>query len=540
MGRRWRLWLLVLIIGWGIAVRSVNLGSHAYWVDEVHTAVRIAGYTKEAITTAQFDNQIHTVSEYNTYQRLTVDRNLSDVLAALAQHPEHPPLYYLLVRWWLQLGQWLGVPQSVAGMRSLSVLFGILLLPAVAALGQELYLAHPQPGAIAPDIALAMVALSPLHILYAQEARAYSLWSVVTVLSCWSLLRAIRCRTAGSWCSYGLIMAVGWYSHLLFVMVAIAHILYVIGLAWFPRQQKMADLASEPRTLLLPMGSAIALSLLTFLPWIYAILLHFSQIQAVVDAIQREPAIRYLLDVWGRNLSRVLVNQDLAGANFLILLAVLCSVFCLWRSRPWRVNGLILALIGVNALPLMAMDLVTGGISSTRIRYLIPAYLGLQWSIAYGLASLQQAKRRWVRSVGRVLLTGLLILGAIAGTMNFAQPTNWAKSDKSAYYPAMAAAINQSPNPLVITDMSATYTLVLAAQLRPEINMLLVNRPNQVKIPDTHNDQPISDVFLVAASPQLQRQLSHQASGELKPVVRQTERFQLLRLSISYRDEAEN
>ncbi|MGK7892040.1 MAG: glycosyltransferase family 39 protein [Leptolyngbyaceae cyanobacterium] len=547
MGKRWSLWLLVVIVGWGIAVRSINLGSHAYWVDEVHTATRIAGYTKEEITATQFNNQLQTVAAYNTYQSLNDDRDLGDVLAALAQHPEHPPLYYLLVRGWIQLGQIRGIPQSVAGMRSLSVLFGILLLPAIAALGRELGDTDPKRAAIAPTstiaIAVAFVALSPLHILYAQESREYSLWGLVTVLSCWSLLRAIRCRTLASWIGYGLILVVGWYSHLLFATVVVAQIFYVTGLWWLSHRQPPPPL-SRPMSLqpgLVPMGRAIALSFLAFLPWVGVILWQFSQIQAVVEATQHQPAVGYLINVWGRNLSRVLVNHDLAGANPFLLFAVLASVFYLWRSQPWRVSGLILALIGVNALPLMGMDLVTGSTSSTRIRYLIPAYLGLQWAIAYALAAvICWEKPRWIRGVGQTMLVSVLMSGAIAGGTNLAQPTNWTKSDKAVYYPVMATAINQSPNPLVITDTSATYTLVLTAQLKPEIPLLLVEQPDQLNLPRRVNAQPIREVFLFDPSYQLQHRLTGRLGIELEPIVRQNERFQLLRFSMPYREDEES
>ncbi|MEB3230880.1 MAG: hypothetical protein VKJ64_07725 [Leptolyngbyaceae bacterium] len=554
MGKRWGLWLLVMIIGWGIAVRSINLGSHAYWVDEVHTAVRVAGYTKEDITTAQFDNQVHTVAAYNRYQQLTEDRNLGDVLGALAQHPEHPPLYYLLVRWWLQGLQHLGFSQSVAAMRSLSVLFGILLIPAIAALGWELYRSDPQQPMVTTDIAVALVALSPLHILYAQESREYSLWSLVTVLSCWGLLRAIRCRTLTSWACYSVLLMVGWYSHLLFATVAIAQSLYVLGLARSSRCHKPDDPVDVPQmgTVLRAMAMAIALSVLPFLPWVGVLLRYFSQIQTVVDATQQQPSLGYLIDVWGRNLSRVLVNQDLAGANLLLLGIGLWSIFSLWRSRPWRVSGLMVVLIGTNALPLMIHDILTGSIGSTRIRYLIPAYLGLQWAIAYFLATLiqwkssplrqssQPLKSTWIRLAGQVLLVGLLMGGAIAGTSNLTQITNWAKSDKSAYYPAMAAAINQSPNPLVITDTSATYALVLTAQLRPDINLLLVSQPRALELPNLINSKPISDVFLFDPSAPLQRHLSRRFTAEWEAVVQQNERFQLLRLSLPYQEVGEN
>lgn len=42
---------------------------------------------------------------------------------------------------------------------------------------------------------MALIAVSPFHVLYAQEAREYSLWTVTILLSSAALLRAMRVKT---------------------------------------------------------------------------------------------------------------------------------------------------------------------------------------------------------------------------------------------------------------------------------------------------------------------------------------------------------
>ncbi|MEG3987264.1 hypothetical protein QUA13_08880 [Microcoleus sp. S28C3] len=44
-------------------------------------------------------------------------------------------------------------------------------------------------------IAVGLLAVSPLHVLYAQEARPYCLWPALILISCASLLRAMRLET---------------------------------------------------------------------------------------------------------------------------------------------------------------------------------------------------------------------------------------------------------------------------------------------------------------------------------------------------------
>ncbi|NET10492.1 MAG: hypothetical protein F6K16_38500 [Symploca sp. SIO2B6] len=100
----------------------------------------------------------------------------------------------------------------------------------------------------------------------------------------------------------------------------------------------------------------------------------------------------------------------------------------------------------------------------------------------------------------------------------------------------MAAQINQSPNPMVITDASAVYTLALSSHLRNDISLLLVNEPSLQPTPSLDIDQMIqepfiSDVFLFAPSPPLQEAVKINLPIEMmETVVQQSDRFQLLRL----------
>ncbi|BCU08132.1 glycosyltransferase family 39 protein [Allochromatium tepidum] len=72
------------------------------------------------------------------------------------------------------------------------------LIPAVYWLTRELF--GPGP---APWVAAALVACSPLQLLYAQEARQYALWMLLLTLSCLTLAIALRRGTwgnlAGAW-----------------------------------------------------------------------------------------------------------------------------------------------------------------------------------------------------------------------------------------------------------------------------------------------------------------------------------------------------
>ncbi|MEG4330199.1 hypothetical protein Q5688_33505, partial [Microcoleus sp. herbarium5] len=65
------------------------------------------------------------------------------------------------------------------------------------------------------------LAVSPLHVLYAQEARPYSLWSALILLSCASLLRALRLQNKLSWSIYAVANIMGFYTHFFSLLVAL-------------------------------------------------------------------------------------------------------------------------------------------------------------------------------------------------------------------------------------------------------------------------------------------------------------------------------
>ena len=87
-------------------------------------------------------------------------------------------------------------------------------------------------------MAIAIFAISPYHILFAQEARQYSLWTVTTILSSAALLRAMspeenqnNIALVSHWALYAVTAAMGFYTHLLFVCVAAAHAIYIAIIA---------------------------------------------------------------------------------------------------------------------------------------------------------------------------------------------------------------------------------------------------------------------------------------------------------------------
>jgi uncharacterized membrane protein len=91
-----------------------------------------------------------------------------------------PPLYYLI------LGVWQSLGDSIAGQRSLNVILGVALVGLVYCLGNELY------GRKAGTWAATLAAISPLLVYHAQELRMYTLLTLALTAYLYAIVLARR------------------------------------------------------------------------------------------------------------------------------------------------------------------------------------------------------------------------------------------------------------------------------------------------------------------------------------------------------------
>ena len=184
--------LVIVLVLLGIFFSFANFDSKIYWVDEVATSLRISSYTKQEVIQKISDSGVIDTENLQKYQRLGPEKDLTDTLNALRKSPEHAPLYFLLLRFWVQL-----FGSSVAVTRSLSIIFSLLALPCMYWLCWELF-KSPLVG----WVALALLTVSPFYVAYAQEARPYSLWTIPILISSVALLRAMRLNNNLTWVFY--------------------------------------------------------------------------------------------------------------------------------------------------------------------------------------------------------------------------------------------------------------------------------------------------------------------------------------------------
>ncbi|MEG5139090.1 MULTISPECIES: glycosyltransferase family 39 protein [unclassified Microcoleus] len=474
---KWLRFLIIAVLAIGILFRFGNLDRKFYWIDETYTSLRVSGYTEAAMLKQISYQKITLPSDLQKYQQINAGKTLTDTLHSLVtEDPQHPPLYYILARFW---AQWFGT--SVAAMRSLAAVISLLVFPAIYWLAWELF----ESSAVG-WMAIAIFAISPYHILFAQEARQYSLWTLTTILSSAALLRAMRpdltqnsILLVSRWALYAVTAAMGLYTHLLFVCVAAAHAIYVAVIAnWRDVKTFIAYYA------------AAMVALIGFMPSLVNTVENFNQVRSTTVWAEQKNLLR-LVSRWVGSISIGFFDIGIDGTanvtqlalvipvGIMIVALVGYAIYFLYRHTPKRVWLLILLLIATTALFLAVPDILKGGRRSTNPRYLVPCYVGIQLAVAYllsakisnNLASFQQQK------LWRVVTIALFSVGIISAGISSQADSWWNKG--SGWLRAeleVASTVNQARNPLMISDANIAYIMPLSYRLQPQVKLLIEPR----------------------------------------------------------------
>ena len=144
-------WPLAAITLLAAVLRFATLDLQSFWYDEAFTPVHV------------------------------LHQGLAATLRAVSHTENTPPLWYVLIWGWSRI--W---GTGEVALRSLSALAGVLTVPVAWGIGCEL------AGRRAALVAATLVAVNPLFVWYSQEARAYSLFTLLAGLAMLCFLRALR------------------------------------------------------------------------------------------------------------------------------------------------------------------------------------------------------------------------------------------------------------------------------------------------------------------------------------------------------------
>jgi len=483
--------LLATLILLGIFFRFANLDKKIYWHDEAYTSLHLSGYSVREMKQGLFNGRLLTVDDIQRYQRLSPDRGVSDTVALLATYDaQHPPLYYALARLWAGL-----FGDSVCSIRGVSALLSLLALPFAYWLGWELF-----QSSVTASILTGLIAISPFHILYAQEAREYGLWMAMTLFSGAALLMALRKPSYVNWAIYALSLTLGLYTYLFTVLVGLAHGIYVVVMQRFRMTRVvMAYLL------------ATGVSGLLFAPWLMSLVVNSSRVVRSTAWLAEPRSLPGLVRSWIADATRIFADFNLGSSDPLILslpiLLVLAAVIgyaliFLCRKTPPQVWLFVLLLGGVTALFLIIPDVVFGGHRSSISRYLIPTWLSIQIAVAYWLGfGAGDASYKPLQKIAIALIFSASLLSNIVSMQSDA----WWIKYSSQHHLKTAQIINQAEQPLLISSdfyNNKGELLSLSHSLEQHVTLLLVREPQSPQVPDG-----FSDVFLFNPSPDMQDSL---------------------------------
>lgn len=325
-------------------------------------------------------------------------------LIAWTAHDIHPPMYYVLLHFWLVFGT------SEAALRALSALAGGLAVLLTWLLGRRLW------GSREGLVGALLVAVAPLHIWYSQETRMYALVALLGLAASLCFWRAVVEDGGPLWLvGYGVSLAAGLYTHYYSLFVLGGHGAFALWL-----------LLTRPdrRNHLLRFVLAAAVALLVFTPWVPTVV---RQVRTGgggwVEQAIGAPGPRVLLDTLiAFSLGTVpkalptLVRRTgyllfLAAAGWAIVTDGVARGSATVAGR--RRDALVFA-VCISALPILVAWAVSQVKPLYSLRYLLPFLPPFLLLVARGLGRLP-GRHAWAGA------TLIVIILALAGTVRQAQ-----------------------------------------------------------------------------------------------------------------------
>lgn len=171
----------------------------------------LAGAAHAVLASLNLHGQSLWLDEVMSYEAVRYD--WAQLAGFFRRLPEQHPLYYLILRGWLTLGE------SAIALRALSVLFGALAVVAIVRLAER------TAGARASYLAAGLCVISPFVLYYSQEARPYTLLALLAALATLTWLQWQTQPTRSKLALYAIISVLGAYTHLFFIFLLGSHLI---------------------------------------------------------------------------------------------------------------------------------------------------------------------------------------------------------------------------------------------------------------------------------------------------------------------------
>jgi uncharacterized membrane protein len=245
LSRWFQLLLLFVWIAIGAGLRFTHLAGKPPWTDEFATMVFSLGNSYQMVPLDQaisLDSMLQPLQPNPT-------ASASVVMHHLFTEDHHPPLYFVLAHWWMQLFPAAKEFISLWVARSLPALLGVISIPAMYGLGWLAFRSR-----LVAQLAAAMMAVSPFGVFLAQEARHYALGILWVIASVCCLVVAVQHLKRRTLIPHWLVLcwvvvnSLGVATHYFFILTLTAEAIALISL-WISNSRLALKFKNKPEEL---------------------------------------------------------------------------------------------------------------------------------------------------------------------------------------------------------------------------------------------------------------------------------------------------
>jgi mannosyltransferase len=405
--RRWvdrspvDLCVLALLVALAAVLRFATLTHQSYWFDE--------------------SQAVHELRS-----------SFGGMLSLWSTNEPNPPLYFVLAWPWAKL-----FGTGEAGLRSLSALAGVAVIPIAWLCGRELVSSR------AGLVAAALAAVSPFLIWYSQEAREYMLLCALCGASVLLFVRALRAPSARNLGWWAVISALALATQYFAAFLVFAEALWLLYTVRSRRALLSVALTVAVECALLPHAIEHASHPAHWIGSVGPLSVRLQQLPVAF-------AFNTLYKGGGAILSDGLLGAALLAGVVIVLLVIAAD------ARELRGAGIAAALAACVLLVPLGLALV--GRDYVEARALMPAWIPL--ALVLGAACTVRRARVPGAALAAVLLAAFVWAGIRIDDHISYQRQNWA---------GVAAALGRASGPRAIVAYDGSYATAPLAVLLPGV-----------------------------------------------------------------------
>ena len=428
--------ILVALVALGVLLRLYHADWKLYNPDEANTSIRLSGHTNTQVAAFIGDGRAHRIEDLRTFAAPSASTPVSAVVHSLAdEDPQHPPLFFII-----SFATQRALGDAIFVRRLPAIVFGIAALWAAWWFGRELF-RDPWPA----WCLAALVALSPFHVAYAQEAREYSLFLLTLCLSSALLLYALRTRQPWAFVAYAASVAAGLWSFTLFGLIVAAQVLAIL-----------LPTTAVPARLRVAAVLASGAGALTFLPWLVNLWSRADVAVSDTDWQSTPLSAPLYAGKWLFNLGSVFFDLDYLSLAWLpLVLLGLAVALCAWivfvRKADPQCWTFPVAIGAITLIAVVGPDLLRHETRALQSRYLTALWFVIETGTAGGLWLALRGTRGTAQSLWRAGAASLFVLGFASCAVASAARTWWVTgAPELRAFPAIVDRLRSLPSPSIV------------------------------------------------------------------------------------------